>query len=87
MNSAKRVLLPQPIEAEAVALLEGAGCEMVAAADPKSETVMPLLPDIQAIVLRTGIKITRELISRAEKLQIIARTGGGVDNVDVAAST
>jgi len=87
LNSAKRVLLPQPIEAEAVALLEGAGCEMVAAADPKPETVMPLLSDIQAIVLRTGIKITRELISRAEKLRIIARTGGGVDNVDVAAAT
>jgi D-3-phosphoglycerate dehydrogenase len=48
---------------------------------------MPLLPGIQAIVLRTGIKITRELISRAEKLRIIARTGGGVDNVDVAAAT
>jgi len=87
LNTAKRVLLPQPIEAEAVALLEEAGCEMVAAADPKPETVIPLLPDIHAIVLRTGIKITRELISRAEKLQIIARTGGGVDNVDVAAAT
>ena len=87
MSSLKRVLLPQPVEDEAIALLEGAGCEMVAAADPKPETVIPLLPGIQAIVLRTGIKITRDLISRSENLKIIARTGGGVDNVDVAAAT
>jgi len=87
LSSAKRVLLPQPIEDEAVALLKGAGFDIVTAADPKPETVIPLLPDIQAIVLRTGIKITRDLISRAESLKIIARTGGGVDNVDVAAAT
>ncbi|MEW6673065.1 MAG: hydroxyacid dehydrogenase [Thermodesulfobacteriota bacterium] len=87
MSSEKRVLLPQPIEAEALALLEGAGFKMITAADPKPETVIPLLPDIEAIVLRTGIKITRDLILRAENLKIIARTGGGVDNVDVSAAT
>lgn len=87
MNTAKRILLPQPIEVEAVALLEGAGCKIVTARDPKPETVIPLLPDAEAIVLRTGIKVTRDLISRAENLKIIARTGGGVDNVDVAAAT
>ncbi|MDF1592273.1 MAG: hydroxyacid dehydrogenase [Desulfobacterales bacterium] len=87
MSKLKRVLLPQPIEVEAIALLEGAGCKIVTARNPKPETVIPLLPDAEAIVLRTGIKITRDLISRAENLKIIARTGGGVDNVDVAAAT
>jgi len=87
LSKLKRVLLPQSIEDEAIALLEKAGCEIVTAADPKPETVIPLLPDIQAIVLRTGIKITPDLISRAKNLKIIARTGGGVDNVDVAAAT
>jgi len=80
-------LLPQPIEAEAVALLEEAGCRLVAAADPKPETVIPLLPGVHAIVLRTGIHITRELLMQAPDLEIVARTGGGVDNVDVPAAT
>jgi len=87
LNASKRVLLPQPIEAEALALLEAAGCEIVGAANPKPDTVRPLLPSVEAIVLRTGITVTRELINNALNLQIIARTGGGVDNVDVDAAT
>ena len=87
MSKLKRVLLPQPIEDEALAMLEKAGCKITTAANPKPATVMPLLPDADAIILRTGIHITRPLISQAKNLKIIARTGGGVDNVDVAAAT
>jgi len=79
----KRVLLPQPIESEAVALLEKEDFEIVLSPDPKPETVRPLLEDAHALILRTGIKITRELLSIAPKLRIISRTGGGLDNVDL----
>jgi len=81
------VLLPQPIEPEATALLEQAGCSIAVAADPKPETVMPLLRDALGLILRTGITITRDLIAAAPGLLIISRTGGGLDNVDVAAAT
>jgi D-3-phosphoglycerate dehydrogenase len=81
------VLLPQPIESEATALLEQAGCSITVAADPKPETVLPLMHIAQGLVLRTGITITRDLIAAAPELLIISRTGGGLDNVDVAAAT
>ena len=81
------VLLPQPIEPEATALLEQAGCSIAVAADPKPETVMPLMRDALGLILRTGITITRDLIAAAPGLLIISRTGGGLDNVDVAAAT
>jgi D-3-phosphoglycerate dehydrogenase len=81
------VLLPQPIEEEALQLLKGSGCEVVLSPDAKPDTVAPLLPGSEAVILRTGIKITRQLLQRADALAIIARTGGGVDNVDVAAAT
>lgn len=81
------VLLPQLVEQEAVDLLEQAGHTVIVAADPKPETVKPLLKDVQAIILRTGITMSRELIEAADDLQVIARTGGGFDNVDVAAAT
>ncbi len=87
MNHNKRILLPQPIEAEAEAVLAQAGCEIVASPDPKPETVIPLLQDVQGIVLRTGITITRDLLSHAAALKVISRTGGGFDNVDVQAAT
>ncbi len=83
----KKILLPQPIESEALLMLEEAGIEIVSSPDPSPETVRPFLAGVHGIVLRTGIKITRELLSHADNLQIVSRTGGGLDNVDVDAAT
>lgn len=87
MTRAKRILLPQPIEAEAVDLIKKAGYEIVLSPDPKPETVLPLMRGVQAIILRTGIRMTRELMVHADDLWVISRTGAGVDNVDVQAAT
>lgn len=87
MESSRRVLLPQPIEEAAVAFLREASLEVLRAPDAKPETVVPLLKGVQAVILRTGIQITRELLSHADDLRVISRTGAGVDNVDVEAAT
>ena len=81
------VLLPQPIETEAISLLEKEKCIVTTAAEPKPETVLPLLKDAQGLILSTGISITRDLIAAADELLVISRTGGGLDNVDVAAAS
>jgi D-3-phosphoglycerate dehydrogenase len=81
------VLLPQAIEPEAIALLDLENCTITAAPDPKPETVLPLIKDAHGLILRTGITITRDLIEAAEKLMVISRTGGGLDNVDVGAAS
>jgi D-3-phosphoglycerate dehydrogenase len=81
------VLLPQAIESEAIDLLERENCTITTAPDPKPETVSPLIKDAHALILRTGINITRDLIERADELLVISRTGGGLDNVDVGAAS
>jgi D-3-phosphoglycerate dehydrogenase len=81
------VLLPQAIEPEAIALLDRENCTITTAPDPKPETVLPLITDAHSLILRTGITITRDLIEAADKLMVISRTGGGLDNVDVAAAS
>lgn len=86
LKAGRRVLLPQPIEAEAATLLENANCSLILASEPTFEAVSPLLKEIQGIVLRTGINITRELLEFADDLWVISRTGGGLDNVDVEAA-
>jgi len=85
--TAKHILLPQAIEKEATEILQQAGCEIVLSPDSKPETVLPLMKDANGIILRTGIKMTRELMSEAHDLRVISRTGAGVDNVDVPAAT
>jgi D-3-phosphoglycerate dehydrogenase len=87
LTKSKRILLPQPIEKEAMELLNESGFEIVLSPDVKPETVQPLLKGVQGIILRTGIRMTRELMSRADDLRVISRTGAGVDNVDVQAAT
>ena len=81
------ILLPQPVEVEAVQRLEKSGHLVVTSPDPNPETVLPLLKDAHAVILRTGITMTRELIETADDLRVISRTGGGFDNVDIQAAT
>ncbi|OGP90495.1 MAG: hypothetical protein A2156_05605 [Deltaproteobacteria bacterium RBG_16_48_10] len=86
-QKSKRVLLPQPIEQEAVSLLKSANVEIVLAPDKKPEIVAPLLKGVQGVILRTGIFFGKELMNQADDLLVISRTGAGVDNVDVPAAT
>jgi D-3-phosphoglycerate dehydrogenase / 2-oxoglutarate reductase len=87
MSDRRTVLLPEPIEKEALQLLQASGVEIVTSPDPKPDTVKPLMARADAIVLRTGIKITADLLAGADRLMTISRTGAGVDNVDLAAAT
>ncbi len=41
----------------------------------------------EGIVIRSGTKLTADLIARADRLKVIGRAGVGVDNVDVEAAT
>jgi D-3-phosphoglycerate dehydrogenase / 2-oxoglutarate reductase len=43
--------------------------------------------EYDAIIVRSGTRLTRELIERADRLRVIGRAGVGVDNVDVAAAS
>ena len=43
--------------------------------------------DFDAILIRSGTKLTADLIGRADRLKVIGRAGTGVDNVDVGAAT
>ena len=81
------ILLPQPLEVEAAQKLEEAGHTITTAPDLQIKTVLPLMKNVQAVILRTGITMTRELIEAAEDLWVISRTGGGFDNVDIEAAT
>jgi D-3-phosphoglycerate dehydrogenase len=53
---------------------------------PEAE-LLPLVKDVEAMVVRSETKITRVLIEAAPKLRVVGRAGVGVDNVDVEAAT
>src|SRR5579884_77488 len=53
---------------------------------PEAE-LLPMVKDVEAMVVRSETKITRAVIEAAPKLRVVGRAGVGVDNVDVEAAT
>jgi len=83
----KKVLLSQEIHKDAISFLKEKGFEIFTASSPEDEIVRKYVADIDAIIVRTATKLSRDTIFAAKQLKVIARTGAGVDNVDVAAAT
>ena len=52
-----------------------------------AEELLEIIPQYDAIIVRSASKITKEVIDRAENLKIIGRAGVGVDNIDIPAAT
>jgi len=52
-----------------------------------ADELLSAIADAHGLVIRSGTKVTADVIAAAPALQVIARAGTGVDNVDVAAAT
>ncbi|MDA9676796.1 hydroxyacid dehydrogenase, partial [bacterium] len=48
------------------------------------EEIIKIIPDYDAIVVRSATKVTKNIILAAKKLKVIGRAGAGVDNIDVS---
>jgi D-3-phosphoglycerate dehydrogenase / 2-oxoglutarate reductase len=79
-----KVLIREPIAEAGIRLLRDRGFEVDVDGDSNlAETIGAY----DAIVVRSGTKVTAELIERADRLKVIGRAGVGIDNVDVDAAT
>lgn len=52
-----------------------------------TEELKKIIGDYDALIVRSQTKVTEDLLLSADKLQVIARAGVGVDNIDVNAAT
>lgn len=46
-----------------------------------AEELLKIIPEYEALLVRSETKVTSELLSAAKKLKVVARAGVGVDNV------
>ncbi len=84
----KRVLLTDRIAPDAVRVLESfGGIEAVTIGTPSHDELLELIPDFDAIVVRSPTKVTAAVIAAGTRLKFIGRAGVGVDNIDVDAAT
>ncbi len=68
-------------------LAEDGRFEIVARTGLKGEALADALAEADAVIVRSATRITREAMSRADRLRVIGRAGVGVDNIDVEAAT
>jgi len=83
-----RVLVTDNVAAEGVAVLNR---EPDIAADVRDklapEELLAIIPDYDALIVRSATKVTKEVLARGTRLKVVGRAGVGVDNIDVAEAT
>ncbi len=80
-----KILVAEPVAPAALALLRAQSDWDIVVADPKSYAAH--LADADALLVRSAVKVTKEVLAAAPKLRAIGRAGVGVDNVDLPAAT
>ncbi len=83
-----RVLIPSAVASEMLEILaEYPNIDVDAQGEISQEELARVLPQADAVILRSNVTLTRELIDAAPRLRAIGRAGTGLDNVDVEAAT
>jgi D-3-phosphoglycerate dehydrogenase len=79
-----KILISDPLSEEGLAILKKQkNLEVVVKPKLPPEELKKEIKDYEAIVIRSGTKMTKDIIEAAHKLKVIGRAGTGVDNVDM----
>ena len=79
------ILVAEPLAAAGIEQLKAQPGWNVIVSNPKEYA--QYLPDAEALLVRSAVKVTKEVLAKAPRLRVIGRAGVGVDNVDLAAAT
>ncbi len=81
-----KILVADPVSEQGIALLKQEYSVDVKLKLPVEELIA-IIPEYDALVVRSETKVTRAVIEAAANLKAIGRAGVGVDNIDVEAAT
>lgn len=82
-----KVLITDPLKEAGVRIFKKAGFEIEQVGKKKPEELVSIIGKYDVVVVRSGTKITKEVIEKGKNLKIIGRAGVGLDNIDVEAAT
>jgi D-3-phosphoglycerate dehydrogenase len=77
-----KVLIPDKVNEKATRILEEASFDVDNKPCISVEELISICSDADAMIVRSGIKITKEVIDAASNLKIVVRAGVGYDNID-----
>jgi len=79
------VLIAEPMAAAGIELFQSQPGWTIWVSNPKE--YQNHLAEADALIVRSAVKVTKEVLEKAPKLRVIGRAGVGVDNVDLHAAT
>src|SRR6185437_5677700 len=80
-----KVLVAEPLAPAGVELLRNQPGWDLVISNPKEYDAH--LSDCEALIVRSAVKVTKDVLEKSPKLRVIGRAGVGVDNVDLEAAT
>jgi D-3-phosphoglycerate dehydrogenase len=79
------ILIAEPMAAAGIELFQAQRGWNIIVSSPKEYTAH--LAEADALVVRSAVQVTTEVLKKAPRLRVIGRAGVGVDNVDLDAAT
>ena len=88
MTTKHKVLVSDKLSETGLEILRGCSViEVDVKTGMKPEELIKTIPDYEGIIIRSGTKVTADVLKAAKKLKIVGRAGAGVDNVDINAAS
>lgn len=82
-----RVVVAEPFDARGIAVLEGAGIDVVSCVGQPRASLDGALGEARGLIVRSETRVDAALLALAPRLEVVARAGVGVDAIDVDAAT
>jgi len=83
-----KILISDKLANEGINILEAVeGFEVDCQFGIEPQELKRIIKDYDALIIRSGTKVTADIIEAADKLKFIGRAGVGLDNVDLKAAT
>ena len=87
MEETIKILIPDDLPKACMDTFESAGFAVTFEPDLSPEALLAKVKDYDGMVVRSRVKVTREIIESSDRLKLIGRAGVGYDNIDVEAAT
>lgn len=83
-----KILISDKLAQEGIEILQSVdGFEVDCQFGIKPDALKAIIKDFDALIVRSGTKVTADIIEAADNLKFIGRAGVGLDNVDLKAAT
>jgi len=86
MSLNQSVLICDQVSSTLKEILEKNGLKVIYEPEITPEQIAEKIGTFEVVVVRSRTKMTRELVEKADKCQVIARVGVGLDNIDQEAA-